>query len=58
MEDNLTSADLLSYTTNGSGVDLGSLVSGSCVHKPNPILWAPKISEKDFVRDLMYLTLL
>ena len=22
-EDNLTSADLLSYTTNGSGVDLG-----------------------------------
>ena len=29
MEDNLTSADSLSYTTNGFGVDLGSLVSAS-----------------------------
>ena len=28
------SADPLSYTTNGSRVDLGSLVSVSCVHNP------------------------
>ena len=32
MEDNLTSADPLSYTTNGSWVDLGSLVRVSSVH--------------------------
>ena len=31
LEDNLMSADLLSYPTNGSGVDPGSLVSVSCV---------------------------
>ena len=30
MEDNLT------YTTNGSGVDLESLVSVSCVDNPTP----------------------
>ena len=39
--DNLTSADPLSYTTNGSGVDPGSLVSVSCVHNPTPSCWAP-----------------
>ena len=38
MEDNLTSADPLSYTTNGSWGDLGSLVSVSCLHNPTPQL--------------------
>ena len=39
MEDNLTSADSLSYTTNGFGVDLGSLVSASlaCITQPQPV---------------------
>ena len=34
MEDNLTSADPLSYTTNGSGVDLEILVSVHMVRTP------------------------
>ena len=41
MEDNLTSADPLSYTTCRSRVDLGSLVSISCVHYPTPSCGAP-----------------
>ena len=41
MEDNLTSADQLSYTTNRSGVDPGSLVGVSCMHNPTPIIWGP-----------------
>ena len=41
MEDNLTSADPLSYITNGFGVDPGSLVSVSCVHNPTPSCGAP-----------------
>ena len=36
IEDNLTNADPLSYTTNGSQGDLGSLISISCVHHPTP----------------------
>ena len=36
MEDNLTSADPLSYTTNESGVDLGSLVSGNKTNSKYP----------------------
>ena len=38
MEDNLTSADPLSYATIGSRVDQGSWVSVSCVHNPTPDL--------------------
>ena len=34
MEDNLTSALPLSYTTNESWVDPVSLVAVSCMHKP------------------------
>ena len=41
MEDNLTSADPLSYTTNGSRVDLGSLISVSCVHNLTPFCGSP-----------------
>ena len=41
IEDNLMSADLLSYITNGSGVDPGSLVRISCVHNPTPSCRAP-----------------
>ena len=41
MENNLTSADPLSYTTNGSGVDPVSLISVSCVYNPTPSCGAP-----------------
>ena len=51
MEDNLTSADPLSYTTNGSGIDLGSLVSVSCVPNPTPHFpvgpWIKNIGQAD-----------
>ena len=38
MEENLISAESLSYSTNGSQGDRGSLVSVSCVHYPTPRL--------------------
>ena len=41
MEDNLTSADPLSYTTNRSGVDLVSQGKRLLRAQPNPIMWDP-----------------